>query len=70
VDDVYFDGRKLPRSALATSNITLSALLDTVRPLPDPLIPFIMYSNAGKLTHPGPQRRSGRNCGATWRRLL
>lgn len=29
VDDVYFDGRKLPRSALATSNITLSALLDT-----------------------------------------
>jgi hypothetical protein len=37
VDDVYLDGRKLPRSALATSNITLSALLDTVRPLPDPL---------------------------------
>jgi len=29
VDDVYFDGRKLPRSALVTSNITLSALLDT-----------------------------------------
>ena len=34
MDDVYFDGRKLPRSALAPSNITLSALLDTVRPLP------------------------------------
>ncbi|KAH8996251.1 acid protease [Lactarius akahatsu] len=29
IDDVYFDGRKLPRSALATSNITLTALLDT-----------------------------------------
>ncbi|KAI9457649.1 aspartic peptidase domain-containing protein [Lactarius psammicola] len=29
VDDVYFDGRKLPRSALAMSNITLTALLDT-----------------------------------------
>ncbi|KAI0247392.1 aspartic peptidase domain-containing protein [Lactifluus subvellereus] len=29
LDDVYFDGRKLPRSALVASNITLTALLDT-----------------------------------------
>lgn len=36
MDDVYFDGRKLPRSTIAMSNVTLSALLDTVRPLLDP----------------------------------
>ncbi|KAH9991950.1 aspartic peptidase domain-containing protein [Russula compacta] len=29
IDDVYFDGRKLSRSALAAPNITLTALLDT-----------------------------------------
>ncbi|KAI9457021.1 aspartic peptidase domain-containing protein [Russula earlei] len=29
IDDVYFDGRKLSRSALAASNPTLTALLDT-----------------------------------------
>jgi len=31
LDDVYLDGEKLPRSTLASSNISLSALVDTVR---------------------------------------
>ncbi len=30
MDDVYFDGVKLPRSALPSPNIQLSALIDTV----------------------------------------
>jgi hypothetical protein len=30
LDDVYFDGNKLPRSTLSPSNISLSALVDTV----------------------------------------
>ncbi|KAA1478690.1 acid protease [Dentipellis sp. KUC8613] len=29
VDDVYFDGQKLPRSNLSSPNVTLSALVDT-----------------------------------------
>ncbi|EIM84055.1 acid protease [Stereum hirsutum FP-91666 SS1] len=29
LDDVYFDGQKLPRSNLSSSNISLSALIDT-----------------------------------------
>lgn len=32
MDDVYFDGLKLPRSALPSPNIQLSALIDTVGP--------------------------------------
>lgn len=31
VDDVFLDGMKLPRSQLSSSNISLSALIDTVR---------------------------------------
>ena len=31
LDDVYFDGVKLARSSLSSSNISLSALIDTVR---------------------------------------
>ena len=49
MDDVYFDGRKLPRSALVTSNITLSALLDTVRPLPRSKTLFIVFSQGNSL---------------------
>lgn len=30
VDDVYFDGQKLPRSTVSSPSISLSALLDTV----------------------------------------
>lgn len=30
LDDVYLDGQKLPRSTLSSSNISLSALIDTV----------------------------------------
>ncbi|KAK7062691.1 hypothetical protein VNI00_000179 [Paramarasmius palmivorus] len=30
IDDVYFDGEKLPRSTLAAPDISLSALIDTV----------------------------------------
>lgn len=33
VDDVYFDGKKLPRSGLSDSGISLSALVDTVSSL-------------------------------------
>ena len=37
LDDVYFDGQKLPRSNLS-SNISLSALIDTVSHVPKPLL--------------------------------
>jgi hypothetical protein len=30
LDDVYFDGRKLPQSTLSSPNISLTALVDTV----------------------------------------
>jgi phytepsin len=30
LDDVYLDGQKLPRSSLSPSNISLTALVDTV----------------------------------------
>jgi phytepsin len=38
VDDVFLDGMKLPRSQLSSSNISLSALIDTVRRLQSYLI--------------------------------
>lgn len=33
IEDVYFDGTKLPRSTLSASTISLSGVLDTVSPL-------------------------------------
>ena len=33
IDDVYFDGAKLPRSTLSPPSLPLSALIDTVRPV-------------------------------------
>ncbi|KAJ2916677.1 hypothetical protein MD484_g3745, partial [Candolleomyces efflorescens] len=42
IDDVYLDGQVLPRSNLSSSDIQLSALVDTVRPLtptPFPSLP-------------------------------
>ena len=43
LDDVYLDGVKLPRSTLSSSSISLSALIDTVSPLP---------SSPSHATHP------------------
>ena len=43
LDDVYLDGVKLPRSTLSSPFITLSALIDSVSPLP---------SSSSHSTHP------------------
>ena len=40
IEDVFLDGRKLPRSSLSSPNITLSALLDTASILPLSLLPI------------------------------
>lgn len=46
LDDVYFDGVKLPRSTLSPSSISLSALVDTV----GVLLPFQLADTQRSLT--------------------
>ncbi|KAF8154491.1 aspartic peptidase domain-containing protein [Crassisporium funariophilum] len=53
LDDVYFDGQKLPRSTLSSPSINLSALVDTGNSLiraPADLVELIQ-SRVGKLGH-------------------
>ena len=52
---MYFNGRKLSRSALVASNITLTALLDTVRPLLGPQEVFIVLHIQGNSLIRGPK---------------
>jgi phytepsin len=50
LDDVYFDGQKLPRSSLSPSGISLSALIDTVsrygKPSSDPRLLIVLQGNS------------------------
>ncbi|ETW75583.1 aspartic peptidase [Heterobasidion irregulare TC 32-1] len=54
IDDVYFDGQKLPKSNLTSSKISLSALVDTGNSLirgPQDVVQAVM-SRLGKNTYP------------------
>jgi hypothetical protein len=63
IDDVFLDGKKLPRSNLSSSSIALSALVDTVRPhssLPSSLTHRTSFSTyvretTGQLAYTRPQ---------------
>ena len=49
VDDVYLDGQLLPRSALSSANISLSALVDTVSQIYGTFLITLIPCVVGKL---------------------
>lgn len=65
VDDVYYDGQKLPRSSLSPSSISLSALIDTVS-MSSPIPSFVTDSMPREILSFAGQRMSSNRCKATF----